>query len=109
MLRRYFPEHSVAIVAHGSGQGMPRDDAVYTRLDLPDDGVPTVAVIGAIGADKGARRLEHLVELTRERAPRLRWVLIGYLDPPPHHIPPAYPVLTPHGPFPPHTHPPPSH
>jgi glycosyltransferase involved in cell wall biosynthesis len=68
------------MIAHGSGQGMPRDDAVRTRLDLPDDGVPTVAVIGAIGADKGSRRLERLVELTRKRGARLRWVLIGYLD-----------------------------
>ena len=80
MLRRYFPEHSVAIVAHGSGHGMPRSDAVYSRLELPDDGMPTVAVIGAIGADKGARRLERLIDLTRERGTRLRWVLIGYLD-----------------------------
>ncbi len=99
MLRRYFPEHSVAIVAHGSGQGMPRDDAVYTRLDLPDDGVPTVAVIGAIGADKGARRLEHLVELTRECGARLRWVLIGYLDRGRDQIQTADAVFTQHGPF----------
>ncbi len=99
MLRRYFPEHSVAIVAHGSGQGMPRDDAVYTRLDLPDDGVPTVAVIGAIGADKGARRLEHLAELTRERGVRVRWVLIGYLDRGRDQIQTDDAVFTQHGPF----------
>lgn len=80
MLNRYFPPHSPAIIAHGSAGGAPRDDAIYSRPDLPDDGVPTVAVIGAIGADKGARRLERLVELTRERGVRLRWVLIGYLD-----------------------------
>src|SRR5438876_11828304 len=99
MLRRYFPEHSVAIVAHGSGQGMPRDDAVYTRLDLPDDGVPTVAVIGAIGADKGARRLEHLAKLTRERGVRVRWVLIGYLDRGREQIQTDDAVFTQHGPF----------
>jgi GT2 family glycosyltransferase/glycosyltransferase involved in cell wall biosynthesis len=98
-LRRYFPEHSVAIVAHGSGHGMPRDDAVYTRLTLPDDGVPTVAVIGAIGADKGARRLERLVELTRERGARLRWVLIGYLDRGREQHQTADAVFTQHGPF----------
>ena len=34
---------------------------------LPDDGVPTVAVLGAIGPDKGARRLERLVALARAR------------------------------------------
>jgi GT2 family glycosyltransferase/glycosyltransferase involved in cell wall biosynthesis len=79
-LRRYFSDPAVAIVPHGSAKGMARDDAVRTRLDLPDDGVPTVAVIGAIGPDKGARRLERLVELTRTRGARLRWVVVGYLD-----------------------------
>ena len=79
-LRRYFADPAVAIVPHGSAQGTTREDAVRTRLDLPDDGVPVVAVIGAIGPDKGARRLERLVELTRERGALLRWVVVGYLD-----------------------------
>ena len=79
-LRRYFADPAVAIVPHGSARGMTRDDAVHTRLELPDDGIPTVAVIGAIGPDKGARRLERLVELTRARHERVRWVVIGYLD-----------------------------
>ena len=99
MLWRYFPEHSVAIVAHGSGQGMPRDDAVHARLDLPDDGVPTVAVIGAIGPDKGSRRLERLVELTRSRGARLRWALIGYLDRSREPTQSDDAVFTQHGPF----------
>jgi len=42
--------------------------------------VPTVAVLGAIGPDKGARRLERLVDLARQRASPVRFVLIGYLD-----------------------------
>ena len=79
-LRRYFPDPAVAIIPHGTAQGMPRSDAVHTRLELPDDGIPTVAVIGAIGPDKGARRLERLVELSRERGKRIRWVVVGYLD-----------------------------
>jgi O-antigen biosynthesis protein len=80
MLRRYFPEHDIDIIPHASSTGMPRDDAVSARLPNPDDGRSVVAVIGAIGPDKGSRRLERLVELTRARALHLRWVLIGYLD-----------------------------
>jgi glycosyltransferase involved in cell wall biosynthesis len=99
MLSRYFPEHSVALIAHGSGQGMSRDDAVHTRLDLPDDGIPTVAVIGAIGPDKGSRRLERLVELTRQRGARLRWVLIGYLDRGREPFQSDDAIFTQHGPF----------
>ena len=49
-------------------------------MPMPDDGRPVVGVLGAIGPDKGARRLERLVALTRERSLGLRWVLIGYLD-----------------------------
>ena len=49
-------------------------------LLLPSDDVPTVAVLGAIGPDKGARRLERLVELARRRNAKVRFVLIGYLD-----------------------------
>jgi Glycosyl transferases group 1 len=59
---------------------MSRPDAVHSPLPMADDGRPVVAVLGAIGPDKGARRLERLLELTRERGLPLRWVLIGYLD-----------------------------
>jgi glycosyltransferase involved in cell wall biosynthesis len=99
MLGRYFPERSVAIVNHGSGAGSPRDDAVHARVDLPDDDIPTVAVVGAIGPDKGSRRLERLVELTRERGTRLRWVLIGYLDRGREQMQSEDAVFTQHGPF----------
>ena len=47
---------------------------------LPDDGIPTVAVLGAVGPDKGARRLERIVDIARRRNARVRFVLIGYLD-----------------------------
>jgi GT2 family glycosyltransferase/glycosyltransferase involved in cell wall biosynthesis len=98
-LRRYFADPAVAIIPHGSAQGMTREDAVRTRLELPDDGIPTVAVIGAIGPDKGARRLERLVELTRERGVRLRWVVVGYLDRGREQWQSADAVFTQHGPF----------
>ena len=80
ILRRYFPEHEVRVIPHGSTNGISRADAIRTPLPFCDDARPVVAVLGAIGPDKGARRLEHLVELTRQRGLALRWVLIGYLD-----------------------------
>ena len=49
-------------------------------LFLPEDGVPTVAVLGAVGPDKGARRLERLADLVRATGASLRFVLIGYMD-----------------------------
>jgi glycosyltransferase involved in cell wall biosynthesis len=90
-LRRYFPEHAVEVIPHGTpgvwasqtatsdGGTAPRA-AARLAVVLPDDEVPTVAVLGAIGPDKGARRLDRMVELVRERGLRLRFVLIGYLD-----------------------------
>jgi len=80
ILRRYFPEHEVRVIPHGSTNGISRADAIRAPLPFCDDGRPVVAVLGAIGPDKGARRLENLVELTRQRGLGLRWVLIGYLD-----------------------------
>ena len=53
---------------------------VRTTIVLPDDDVPTVAVLGAIGPDKGARRIERLAELARASGARVRFVLIGYMD-----------------------------
>jgi GT2 family glycosyltransferase len=99
MIRRYFPVPAVTVIAHGSSTGMAREDAVYTRLDLPADGIPTVAVIGAIGSDKGSRRLERLVEFTRQRGTALRWVLIGYLDSCREQMQSEDAVFTLHGPY----------
>jgi glycosyltransferase involved in cell wall biosynthesis len=44
------------------------------------DDLPTVAVLGAVGPDKGARRLERLAQLVRATGARVRFVLIGYMD-----------------------------
>ena len=80
ILRRYFPEHEVRVIPHGSSSGISRSDAIRAPLPFFNDGRTVVAVLGAIGPDKGARRLERLVDLTRQRGLPLRWVLIGYLD-----------------------------
>jgi O-antigen biosynthesis protein len=81
MLERYFPGRRADVVAHGSPDGpLARSASVPGTLALPDDGAPTVAVLGAIGPDKGARRLERLVALARARGAWVRFVLIGYMD-----------------------------
>jgi O-antigen biosynthesis protein len=79
-LHRYFPQCAVDVIPHAAPGGTSRPDAVAAPLTMADDGRPVVAVLGAIGPDKGSRRLERLVELTRAGGVALRWVLIGYLD-----------------------------
>jgi glycosyltransferase involved in cell wall biosynthesis len=79
MLARYFPDRRVESIVHGTPDVVPAPPAT-PRFVLPDDGVPTVAVLGAIGPDKGARRIERIVELARERDAPVRFAVIGYLD-----------------------------
>lgn len=79
-LRRYFPAADVIVIPHGVDRPGQRHGGTRLAVLLPDDSVPTVAVLGAVGPDKGARRLERLVALARERRANVRFVLIGYLD-----------------------------
>jgi glycosyltransferase involved in cell wall biosynthesis len=79
-LIRYYPGAQVEVVPHGVPEPTPRHGGTRLAVMLPNDDVPTVAVLGAVGPDKGARRLERLVELARERGVPVRFVLIGYLD-----------------------------
>jgi GT2 family glycosyltransferase/glycosyltransferase involved in cell wall biosynthesis len=81
MLRRYFDRDDVTIIPHGLPP-MPVSRTPGMRLGvlMPDDGVPVVAALGAIGPDKGARRIEQLVERIRALDLALRIVVIGYLD-----------------------------
>jgi GT2 family glycosyltransferase/glycosyltransferase involved in cell wall biosynthesis len=74
---RYFGRRP-AVIAHGSTP--PAEGAPPPLLPLPPDGAKVVAVLGAVGPDKGARRLEQLVEYARLRKAPVRFVLIGYLD-----------------------------
>jgi GT2 family glycosyltransferase len=78
--RRYFPPADVAVIAHGLPPRMPRKHGATQVVMIPDDEVPTVAVLGAIGPDKGARRIERLASLAAERDARVRFVVVGYLD-----------------------------
>ena len=80
-LLRYFPSApEPVVIPHGVPDVAARHAGTRLAVMLPDDGVPTVAVLGAVGPDKGARRIERLVELARERGARVRFVVIGYLD-----------------------------
>jgi hypothetical protein len=80
LLARYYPLHAVSVVPHDKPDVAHCNIPVEPKFTLPDDGIPTVAVLGAIGPVKGARRFERLVALTRQRKLPIRWVLIGYLD-----------------------------
>lgn len=81
MTERYFDGVPVDVIPHGVVEGPGgRTPGTRSVLLMPADDVPTVAVLGAIGPDKGARRLEHLVELARQRRANVRFVLIGILD-----------------------------
>lgn len=103
-LGRYFPARAVEVIPHGAPAAsapMAPDsaDPVRTALPLPDDDVPTVAVVGAIGPHKGARRLERMVELVRSGAFRVRFVVVGYLDVQHHPWQSDDALLTVHGPY----------
>lgn len=80
MLKRYYPAVDVDLVPHGLPGGPPRRHGARQVVLMPDDGRATVAVLGAIGPDKGARRIERLAELARARRANVRFVVIGYLD-----------------------------
>ncbi len=77
---RYFASTAVTVIAHGSPRCVPRKQGATQVILFPDDDVPTVAVLGAIGPDKGARRIERLASLAAARDARVRFVVIGYLD-----------------------------
>jgi hypothetical protein len=84
MLARYFPGRPIEVIAHGTARA-PRESAAHDEparpaYDIVDNGVPVVAVLGAIGPDKGSRRLERMVERVRSNGSRVRFVLIGYSD-----------------------------
>jgi GT2 family glycosyltransferase/glycosyltransferase involved in cell wall biosynthesis len=77
---RYFPGAAPHVVPHADRKPEARSTGTRTAVLLPGDDVPTVAVLGAVGPDKGARRIERLAKLAGERKAPVRFVVIGYLD-----------------------------
>ena len=71
----------MTVIPHGTEEP-PQRRSPGTRVGvlLPEDDVPVVASVGAIGPDKGARRIERLVARMRALELPLRIVVIGYLD-----------------------------
>jgi glycosyltransferase involved in cell wall biosynthesis len=79
-LETYFPGVDVAIVPPPPPRLAANAPAPAPAFDLPADANRHVALIGAIGPEKGARILDALVARIRERALPLRVVVIGYTD-----------------------------
>lgn len=80
LLRRYYPDRIVEVVPHGLPPRVETGPRARQVVLMPHDGRETVAVLGAVGEDKGARRVERLAELARERRANVRFVVIGVLD-----------------------------
>ncbi|MFO1311893.1 MAG: glycosyltransferase [Burkholderiales bacterium] len=78
-LRKYYREATVEVRPHPVDlPRMARPDA--NAFDLPEDGSRHVAVLGAIGPEKGARNVDALAQEIRARALPLRIVVIGFTD-----------------------------
>ena len=80
MFGRYFDRRDVPVVPHGTPAPARRAPGAHTAVLLPRDGLSVVVVLGAIGPDKGARRVERLAQLAAQRDAPVRFVVIGYLD-----------------------------
>jgi len=78
-LRKYYPASNVEIRPHpADGPRMARHDV--DAFALPDDGARHVAVLGAIGPEKGARKIDALADEIRARGLPLRIVVVGFTD-----------------------------
>ncbi len=97
-IRAYYPQAAIDVVPHGTAAATAHSpdadalpaaasdaagvdpDAAPPPLDLPVDAHRHVAVLGAVGPEKGSRRIDAMVERIRERGLPLRLVVIGYTD-----------------------------
>jgi GT2 family glycosyltransferase len=79
MFEQYFPGATVKQIEHAIPSNLVPSRHLSALL-FADNQWPAVAVLGAVGPDKGARRLERLAALAAEKNAPVRFVLIGYLD-----------------------------
>jgi glycosyltransferase involved in cell wall biosynthesis len=80
LLRRYFPVIDPVVIPHGLPAREPRRGGARQVVLMPDDGLATIAVIGAVGPDKGSRRIERLAEHAARIGAGVRFVVVGYTD-----------------------------
>ena len=87
MLARYFPQtrDRIDVIPHATldrplSPVEERPHHAVTAVLIPNDATPTVAIVGAIGPDKGSRRIGRLARRVRERGANVRLVVIGYVD-----------------------------
>lgn len=79
-LATYFPGFPVDVIEPPPARRADNGPATTAPFALPDDECRHVALLGAIGPEKGSRILEAFVARIRERALPLRIVVIGYTD-----------------------------
>ncbi len=79
-LRAYFPDAPVQVIGHGAGVAVHDDGAPIEARELPQDAHRHVGLLGAIGPEKGSRRIDAMAQRIRERGLPLRLVVIGYTD-----------------------------
>lgn len=73
VMQQYFPGLALTVAGHGYA---PPVSAVVPPGE-PALPLLSVAVIGALGMEKGGLRVEQLADITRRRGLPLRWVVIG--------------------------------
>ncbi len=80
-LERYYPGIKVTVAPPRSHVGHHQPEPELSpALHLPNDELRHIGMLGALGPEKGARRVETLVARIRERQLPLRIVVIGYTD-----------------------------
>ena len=78
-LRAYYPGADIEFRPHPiTADSVSRPGVV--AFDLPDDAYGHVAVLGAVGPEKGARNIDALADEIRARSLPLRIVVVGFTD-----------------------------
>jgi glycosyltransferase involved in cell wall biosynthesis len=78
-LRNYYPEANIEIRPHPVAAERMSRQQVFA-FELPQDACRHVAVLGAIGPEKGSRVIDALADEIRKRSLPLRVVVVGFTD-----------------------------